>query len=167
MDSNPRSRCWVVSWPYNDVDVPQRDDVIRLDCAVAHSKLSRVKESVSTWYEFKHAQRASTVSAAFDQSVTLHRKPKEWYTTFVALECEWELKEECVMTHSTNSEEGARSSDGTEERTDLSAGGSQDGHPRTTGDSSDLPSSGEDDEFIRLVRTYRRSRKRARSANEE
>ena len=93
MDSNPRARCWVATVPWPDAEFPTATIIPDIGQVKAHAKFSRENDSVSIWFTFANAVRASTVTTAFNTDVVVHSaRSADSSSAFESLPFDWECR---------------------------------------------------------------------------
>ncbi len=145
MELDKRSRFFIVTFPWNDAVVPTDAVIPSVGYIQAHAKMLFENQSVSVWFSFKHPQRVSKITAAFDQDrVVIKCANGTSYKSFQELPFDWES-----VHHGGTADHVHVGSSPELQYVDSCE--SQDG----TGTSSD-------EEFIRDYRAYARIRKRIR-----
>lgn len=158
MDLDKRSRNWIVTFPWNDGELPDSNVIPSIGQVFSYAMMSRDNGSVSTWFKFDNAQRASTVSSAYDH-VHLVLKATNWdeFPAFRALPCDWSSDIKIGdRTHTSDLDENPN-----EQRDGTACTHSR---PRTTVGSEhkhlrDDQSESSDDEFIADYRRLKRLRR--------
>ena len=148
MECDARSRHWTVTFPWEDNTVPTESVVPALGSALAHGKFSKANRSVSIWYTFKDAQRASKVSTGVNQSFAVITRAKGTdRTKFIELPFDWQVS----LVKSVEQDGQHRDSSATA----LECGSDSQGDVEL------------DDDLVKNIRRFNTVRKRIRELDEE
>lgn len=90
MELDKRSCHWIVTVPFDAQ--PSDEDVNTMNAVNVVAKWSFNNKSLSIWYTFEHAQRASTLTNAFNENVVLKRCQLSSFEDFNAISFDWESK---------------------------------------------------------------------------
>jgi hypothetical protein len=150
MECDARSRSWTVTFPWEDEALPTEAVVPTLGSVLAHAKYSRSNASVSIWYTFANAQRASKISSVIDRAFTVIRRAKATDRgKFIELPFDWDIS--LVKDPTLNGE-----------HSDSSAGALECGSPAHAEGDTEL-----DDDLVKNIRRFNTIRKRIRELDEE
>lgn len=90
MELDKRSCHWIVTVPFDTK--PNDEDVTTMNAINVVAKWSMTNKSMSVWYTFEHAQRASTLTNALTKDVVIKRCQLLSFAEFNGIQCDWEAK---------------------------------------------------------------------------
>ena len=103
MELDKRSRTWVTTVSWTDADPPTEACIPSIGYKSAHLKYSASNQSVSVWFTFDNAVRASSITNGMYGDVVIKRvTPAKHLDEFLALQCSYEVVKSKTNTQVNN-----------------------------------------------------------------